>query len=296
MKKILITGCNGLLGQWLVQDLLGRGYEVVGVSKGAGRLQPAERFSYYEADITDDFGIQQILEKEKPHTIVHAAAVTQPDECQLNREHCEAVNVRATAQLLLSAEEHSSHFIYLSTDFVFDGEKGNYAEDDAMNPVNWYGFTKVQAEGIVETSTIPFAIIRTCLVYGKALNGTRNNIITWVRNSLAEGKLIKVVNDQWRTPTYVEDLVKGVILIIEKEATGSFHIAGSDRVTPYDMALATAAICGLNNALIEKVDASVFSQPAKRPPQTGLDISKARRELGFEPLGLVQGLQRMLGI
>jgi dTDP-4-dehydrorhamnose reductase len=92
----------------------------------------------------------------------------------------------------------------------------------------------------------------------------------------------------------VEDLVKGVILIIEKEATGSFHIAGRDLVTPYAMALATAAICGLNSTLIEKVDASVFSQPAKRPPKTGLDISKATRELGYEPLSLEQGLYRML--
>jgi dTDP-4-dehydrorhamnose reductase len=296
MKKVLITGANGLLGQHLVSLLLQRGFEVIAVGRGVNRLPFADaaNFRYYSADITDDLLVQGIFEKETPHTVVHAAAITQVDECQLNQEHCEAVNVRATAQLLLSAEACSSHFIYVSTDFVFDGEKGNYKESDDLNPVSWYGFTKVQAEAIAETSSIPFAIIRTCLVYGNAFTGTRSNIIHWVKKNLEERKPIKVVADQWRTPTYTEDLALGVLLVIEKQAAGIYHIAGRDLLTPYEMALQTAAFCKLDAALIEKVDAGSFSQPAKRPPRTGLDISKARRELGFEPIGFEDGLRRML--
>lgn len=296
MKKVLITGANGLLGQHLVKLLLQKGSHVIAVGKGESRLSfaGAGHLVYYSVDITNDFLLHQVMEKEKPDTIVHAAAVTQVDDCQLNQENCEAVNVRATAQLLLSAEAFSKHFIYISTDFVFDGQKGNYTETDDMNPVSWYGFTKVQAESIVETSEIPFAVVRTCLVYGNALAGTRSNIISWVKKSLEEGRQIKVVNDQWRTPTYVEDLAKAIWLIIQKEAKGVYHISGKDTLTPYDMALQTAAFCKLDASLIEKADAGSFTQPAKRPPRTGFDISKARSELGFEPLSFAEGLARML--
>ncbi len=293
--KILVTGSNGLLGQHLVKLLLQEGYNVVAVGKGENRLPFAnpEKLAYYGIDITDDFLLNEVLQKETPHTIVHAAAVTQVDDCQLHQENCEAVNVRATAQLLLSAETFSKHFIYISTDFVFDGEKGDYKEEDDMNPVSWYGFTKVQAEGIVETSEIPFAIVRTCLVYGNSLSGTRSNIVNWVKKSIEEGKHIKVVNDQWRTPTYVEDLARGILLVIQKKATGTYHISGKDTLTPYDMALQTAAFCNLDSSLIEKANAANFSQPAKRPPKTGFDISKARLQLGFEPITFEEGLKQM---
>ena len=131
-------------------------------------------------------------------------------------------------------------------------------------------------------------------MYGNNLTGSRSNIVNWVKKNLQERKPIKVVADQWRTPTYAEDLALGVLLLIEKQATGTYHIAGRDLLTPYEMALQTAAFCTLDAALIEKVDAASFSQPAKRPPNTGLDISKARQELGFEPIGFEEGLRRML--
>ena len=296
MRKVLVTGANGLLGQHLVNLLLQQGYQVIAVGKGASRLPftVSGFFRYYTADITEDFLLQQILEKEMPHTLVHAAAITQVDDCQLNQENCEAVNVRATAQLLLSAEACCKHFIYVSSDFVFDGEKGDYKEEDDLNPLSWYGFTKVQAEAITSTSEIPFAIVRTCLVYGNTLTGTRSNIINWVKKNLEEGKPIKVVNDQWRTPTYVEDLAKGVLLVIEKLATGTWHISGKDMLTPYEMAMQTAHYCQLDGSLIEKVDASTFSQPGRRPAKTNFDIGKARQQLGFEPISFEEGLRRML--
>jgi dTDP-4-dehydrorhamnose reductase len=152
------------------------------------------------------------------------------------------------------------------------------------------------AESIVETSNLSWSIVRTCLVFGNPVAGTRPNIISWVKHSLQEGKRIKVVSDQVRTPTYVEDLAKGILLVLEKRADGVFHISGKDRLTPYDMAIATARLLLLDEQLIEKVDASVFSQPARRPLRTGFDISKARQELGFEPLSFDEALKRTLGV
>ncbi len=293
--KIAITGTNGLLGQHLVRLLLSKGYQVVALAKGNDRSfnESHPGYKYYSVDISDDLNLHVLLCIEKPDILVHAAAITQVDECELNEKKCWDVNVQGTVRALVAAEFYSKHFIYVSTDFVFDGRKGNYSETDETSPISYYGVTKLQAESFVTDCEIPWAIVRTCLVYGNALSGTRSNIISWVKQNLEQNKPIKVVCDQVRTPTYVEDLAEGILLIIEKKAEGIFHISGKDVLTPYEMAIRTADNFGLNKLLIGKVDASLFVQPAKRPPKTGFDISKARRELGYEPVGFEEGLKKM---
>ena len=294
--KILVTGANGLLGQHLTKQLLEKGYTVIATGKGDARIQFKEwehQYLYYPLDITDANAVQLIMSTVQPEVVVHAAAMTQVDECELHPEKCERVNVTGTSQILVDAEMYSQHFIYISTDFVFDGETGNYKEEDDLRPVSYYGFTKMQAEAITETSTISWAIVRTCLVYGNALQGTRNNIITWAKSNLEQGKDIKVVADQYRTPTYVEDLAKGIALIIEKKAEGIYHISGKDLLTPYEMAVQTANLFNLDKSHIEKVDAATFKQPGRRPPKTGFIIDKARKDLGYEPVSFTEGLKKM---
>lgn len=297
MMKIAVTGANGLLGQYLVKHLLEEGYVVLATGRGPSRLpfKNSGTFSYHHADLTDKPAIRQMLIAERPDVLVHAGAMTQLDECEQHREECVEINVHATAHLLELAEVYSRFFIFISSDFVFDGKNGNYIEDDALGPVSWYGTSKQRAEQIVQSGKLPWAIVRTCLVYGNALSGSRSNMITWVKASLEDGKAIKVVGDQVRTPTYVEDLAKGIALIIHKKAAGIFHISGKDVLTPYQMAMATADYLHLKTDLISKVDASVFTQPATRPPLTGFNITKARDQLGFEPISFDEGLQRMFG-
>lgn len=289
--KVLLTGANGLLGQYLVKTLLEKGYRVVATGKGENRhpVEHADRFVYYEMDILDEPRVNEVMVKEKPEVVVHAAAMTQVDDCEKDPERCEAVNVRGTAQVLVNAEAVARHFIYISTDFVFDGEKGMYWEEEDCRPVNFYGFTKLQAEGIAETSTIPCAIVRTCLVYGNPLHGKRSNIFSWVKGSLEAGQPIKVVDDQWRTPTYVEDLAMGIEQIIDKGATGTFHLSGEEGMSPYGFACRVAAHFDLDAGLIDKVTAQNFTQPGRRPPRTGFNIEKAKRELGFSPRKLEEG-------
>ncbi|MFT3824496.1 MAG: SDR family oxidoreductase [Chitinophagaceae bacterium] len=295
--KILLTGANGLLGQHLTQLLLEKDHSVVATGRGNSRLpfETSEKYVYYDMDITDGNSVFAVMHREKPDVVVHAAAMTQVDECEVSPELSERVNVQGTSQVLVDAEQLSSQFIYISTDFVFDGEAGGYKEDDELMPVSHYGFTKMQAESIVQTSEIPWAIVRTALVYGKVLQGTRNNIVTWAKDSLEQGKTIKVVNDQVRTPTYVGDLAKGILLIIEKKAEGIFHIAGKDVLTPYQIAVQTAELFELDTTKIEQVDASTFSQPGRRPPKTNFIIDKARKELGYEPMSFAEGLKKMFG-
>jgi len=295
---ILITGANGLLGQNLVKLLLdSTAHKVIATGKGDSRLpfQQTPQYNYYPLDITDGVAVNDFIQYHKPDAIVHAAAITQPDPCELDQIACWNVNVTATRFLIEAAESVGSYFVYVSTDFVFDGMSGPYKEIDATGPVNYYGSSKLAAEKSVEESSLNWCIVRTVLVFGNILNGNRSNMISWVKDNLENGKPIKVVNDQWRTPTYVEDLANGILLAVDKKAAGIFHISGEEGMTPYDMAAATADYLRLDKSLMTKVNAATFSQPAMRPMKTGFNIDKAKKILNYQPLTFNEALSKMLG-
>ena len=295
--KVLITGANGLLGQHLVKLLIdSTNYMITATGKGVSRLpfNATNQFNYVSLDITNGVEVAAFIARDRPDIIIHTAAITQVDECEQNPIHCWNTNVTATRFLLGAAEIAGAAFIYISTDFIFDGISGPYLESDLPGPVNYYGSSKLGAEKSVMESKLPWCIIRTVLVYGNILVGNRSNMVSWVQNNLSQGKPIQVVSDQWRTPTYVEDLAKGILLAIENKAKGIYHISGEELLTPYDMAMATAAYLALDINLIEKVTASIFVQAAKRPAKTGFIIDKAKNELGFRPLSFKEGLKKML--
>jgi dTDP-4-dehydrorhamnose reductase len=244
-------------------------------------------------DITDAEAVAQVIGAEKPDYIINTAAMTNVDQCETEREKCRQVNVHAVANLIAAAADHNSFLLHLSTDFIFSGEYGPLAEDASPAPVNYYGESKLEAERLLQQSSINWAIARTALVYGITPNMSRSNIILWVKNSLEGSKSINVVDDQFRTPTLAEDLAMGCWLIVKHRAKGIFHISDQDIYTPYDMALQTARHFQLDLSLINRTDASAFSQPAKRPPKTGFIIEKAKKELGYQPHSLAQGLALM---
>jgi dTDP-4-dehydrorhamnose reductase len=293
--RILVTGANGFLGQNLVRSLLNNSFEVIATGKGQSRDLIPEHlpFSYYSLDLQDGDGFEKLFSEVKPTVIIHAGAMTQVDQCELHREDCYQVNVVATSKILQLANRYQSFAVFLSTDFVFDGLKGNYAEEDPIAPVNWYGKTKMEGEKMLKQLDIPWAIVRTCLVYGYSTDAGRLNIVTWVYSKLKKGEWIKVVDDQVRTPTYVEDLAEGITKIVETKSEGIFHLSGEETLTPYQMATKTAKHCGLDDGLIEKVNAQSFSQPAKRPAKTGFNIDKAKFKLGFVPTPFNKALAKI---
>lgn len=295
--KVVITGVNGLLGQYLVRDMAKAGFGVFATSRGTCRLPAydAVNYTYQPVDIRDKEAIRQYLSDVNPGIIIHAAAMAQPDACELNKDECRDINVNATAYIAEMAEKLGARLIYVSTDFVFNGDNGPYKEDDLPEPVNYYGKTKLEAEKIVQACTTNWAIARTILVYGNILSGTRSNMVTWVKDNLEKGNTIKVVNDQVRTPTYVEDLSAGIVLIARQNATGIFHISGKEVFTPYEMAVQVADYFGLDKSLMEKVTADTFTQPARRPLKTGFIIDKAEKELGYQPVSFKEGIQKMFG-
>ena len=290
--KILLTGSNGLLGQKLVALLREQpGVALVATSRGPNRL--ADRYPdlcYRALDVTDAAQVRQVLAREQPTHVIHAAALTNVDECELHRAACWLQNVTAVAHLVAGCARHGIHLTHLSTDFIFSGDAGPLAEDAVPAPVNFYGESKLAAEQLVQAGAGRWAIARTVLVYGVAHRYGRTNLVLWVRDALRAGQPIKVVSDQWRTPTLAEDLAQGCWLLARQAAQGIYHLSSDELLTPYDVALRVADYFGLDAGLIEKVDASTFSQPARRPARTGFLIGKARRELGYRPHTLAEGL------
>jgi dTDP-4-dehydrorhamnose reductase len=297
--RYLITGSNGLLGQHLVKLLRAAGHEVVATARGSNRLKDQQGYVFASLDITDAIQVHQVIAEYAPDVILHGAAMTQVDDCEREPAACWTSNVKATEHLVRAAQNVGAAFLLLSTDFIFDGADGPYDEQALPNPISYYGLSKVAAEMLLPTSGLRWGIARTVLVYGLAEDMSRSNIVLWVKKSLEEGKRIKVVNDQWRTPTLVQDLAEGCRLIAGKlledsqAVPGVFNISGKDLLTPYDMALQVADYFGLDRSLIAQADASTFTQTARRPAKTGFIIERARKELGYEPHTFSEGLKIM---
>lgn len=295
--KILVTGANGFLGYYLIELLLKNDHEVTATGKGDCRLPFAiyPRFLYLPMDFTDPDNVKNVFEATSPGIVVHTGAISKPDDCEKDQWAAYQANVEGTITLLNEAETRRCFFIFLSTDFIFDGVKGMYLEEDTPNPVNFYGKTKLEAETAVKEYHHAWAIVRTVLVYGRPLSG-RGNILSVVKEKLEKGEEYSVFDDQVRTPTYVMDLAKAIMAIIHQQATGVFHISGKDVLTPYEMACQTASLLQFDQTLIRKVNAVEFVQPAKRPAKTGFNIEKAKRVLGYNPVDFKEGLRLTFGL
>lgn len=290
-RRFLITGSNGLLGQKLVELLVrDASIQTIATARGENRLPFKDAYDYFSMDITNPEEIEKVIAATRPAVIIHTAAMTNVDQCELEKEDCWKQNVNAVEFLVSACEKYNVFLVHVSTDFIFDGKAGPYTEDAEPNPVSFYGWSKYAAEKIVRHSTIQWAIARTVLVYGIAHDMSRSNIILWVKKSLEEGKNIKVVTDQFRTPTLAEDLAQGCFLIADQKAEGIFNISGKDLYTPYQMAIMAADYFGLDKSLISETDASSFTQPAKRPPRTGFDLTKSEHILGYKPHTFQEGI------
>lgn len=292
MQTILITGANGFVSWYLIRDLLEKKYRIIATGKGPSRLSFADENLFYEPlDFTDADEVNAVFEKYNPDVVVHSGAMSKPDECELNKESAFLTNVTGTEYLLNAAATCNSYFLFISTDFVFEGKTLQYKEADELRPVNYYGETKKLAEEAVKKHSFGWSIVRTILVYGKPMSG-RQNILTTVANALQKSEPLKIFSDQTRTPTYVEDLTNAVAAMILKKSNGVYHISGADVVTPYQMAVAVAAHLGYDPAKIEAVTAATFKQPAVRPPVTGFDLTKAATELFYKPISFADGLKK----
>lgn len=298
--KILVTGSNGLLGQKLTDLLIqDNEIELIATARGQNRHPKSGSdagYTYIELDITDSQSVEGLLKDVKPDIVIHTAAMTQVDDCEFEKEQCVRLNIDCVEHLARLSQELNYRLIHLSTDFIFDGTKPMYKEEDEANPLSYYGWSKLEAEKKVLEFAKNYAILRTVLVYGKVADMSRSNIMLWSYNTLKDKKNAKVVYDQFRTPTLAEDLAMGCKLAALSDVNGIFNIAGKDYLSIYELVEKIAEMYGFEMSNIERVSSTTLSQAAKRPPITGLDISKAREVLAYEPHSLEDGIRICLGM
>jgi len=288
IAKIMITGCNGLLGQKLVAQFDGN-FEVLGVDLGEKSVLEGENFQYLKLDITKRKEVKKAILDFKPEFIINCAAYTDVDGCERNKSLCWEVNVGGVENLIYAGKKVGAKIIHLSTDYVFNGKRGSYTEEDQPDPINYYGKSKLASENAIKASGIDYVIIRTAVLYGKAI-GVAPNFVTWLLEKLRKGEKVNIVDDQFGNPTLADNLASGIRKMVSMDASGLYHLAGREVIDRYNFALKIAQIFNLDESLINRVKTDQLNQLAKRPLMAGLVVEKVQEELGVKLLNVEEGL------
>ena len=291
MDTLLVTGSNGLLGATIIQQAKGA-YRVVALSQHPSAGGAVGAGAFYQADIRDSSRIEDIVAQVRPRAIVHTAAMTSVDGCELQPEEAWGINVAGTENVARAAQGVPTRLIFLSTDYVFSGDRGPYVEGDDPQPLSVYGRTKLEAERLVAELCPDHCIARTSVLYG-CVPGTRPNFVTWLLEELRGDKAVTAVTDQVSSPTLVDNLAKMVLAMVAGDAHGVYHAVGAEWLSRYDFALRVARLFELDPALVRPGQTPALKQPALRPRHSGLSVHRVPEELGVRPLGVDQGLQAL---
>lgn len=290
-RRILVVGANGMLGQRVVEfyshlkdvELLGTSVEEKFVF---------DDLEYLQSDISNRNDIKNIVKDFCPDFIINAAAFTNVDLSETERELAWKINVKGVEYLAEASRILDTHLIHISTDYIFDGKSGPYLENDIPNPLGYYARTKLASENVLKISGIRYTILRTNVLYGTA-KYSRPDFVKWVVDSLRAEKEIKIVDDQINNPTFIDDLVQGINKIVELHKEGIYNIGGNEFLSRYDFTILIADYFNLDKSLIKKIKTEELNQPARRPLKSGLITIKAQSELGYRPRTIIQTLELM---
>jgi dTDP-4-dehydrorhamnose reductase len=286
VQKLLITGTSGLLGNKIV-DVAKHNYEVIPTHN----TKPLHSNSL-KLEITNLNEALSIFNKLEPTIVIHTASETNVDKCETEKEHAWKTNVKGTRNIAEACKNVGAKLIYISTDYVFDGEKGLYNEEDKPNPVNYYGLTKLEGERQVIEHSENYAVLRTSVLYG--WHPWKQNFVTWVINQLKQEKEINVVDDHYNTPTLADNLAEIAIEVAEKDRRGLYHASGRERISRYEFAKQIARTFNLNAEIVKPAKMSQLTAwIAKRPRDSSLNTSKIQKQLKTKPLDITEGLNKM---
>jgi dTDP-4-dehydrorhamnose reductase len=286
MEKIVVAGASGLLGS-----------KIIGKVEKKYAIYPTHATrplfpNSLKMNITDEIEVKRIFSKVKPDILIHTAAETNVDKCENNKDYALRVNAEGTKVLAKACNQVDARIVYVSTDYVFDGKKGLYTEEDKPNPVNYYGLTKLMGEKYVAELCEGFVILRTSVLYG--VHPEKPNFATWVIKSLKEKKRLTVIEDHYNSPTFADNLAEVILEIIDKRLEGVYHTAGSERISRYKFALKIAETFDFNAGLISPIKMSELKVwTAKRPKDSSLRVDKVKKRINTELLGITQGLREM---
>ena len=290
-KRVLIFGANGMLGQRTIHLFTQAGnYEIL-----ASSSEPEPFFSgieYKQVDFTQREAVKNIILNFYPDVIINAAAYTNVDKAESDRELCWKVNVKGLEFITEAARVVDCHIIHISTDYVFDGTKGPYSEIDTPNPFGYYSRTKLASENALKIGGAPFTILRTNVLYGIIKTG-RADFVRWVVDSIRTEKPIRIVTDQINNPTFLDDLASAIHNVIVKKKFGLYHTGGREFLSRYDFTLRIADYFNLDKSLITPIVTAELNQPAPRPLKSGLITIKAESEFGFKPHSIEESFEKM---
>ncbi|MFZ3147629.1 MAG: dTDP-4-dehydrorhamnose reductase [Methanothrix sp.] len=281
MTDILVIG-SGLLGRTVA--LACRNSYATALTYNTNPLK-IDGCETYQMDMTARVDLIRSL---KPQYIVLTAAMTNVDGCETDRPGAWNANAVGPKNVALAARDIGAKLIYVSTDYVFDGERGMYHEDDPTSPIDYYGDSKLAGESFVQEILEYYAIVRTSVLYG--WNPVRLNFVTWAVQELKSGNKINIVNDQYNSPTLSSNLAEMILSL--KDETGIFHTAGSERINRYDFSIKIAKAFRLDESLVNPITSDQLSWKARRPMDSSLDTSKVSQFA--KPLNVKEGLNAML--
>jgi len=290
-NRILIIGSNGMLGQRLTEFYkLSGDVELLTCSiEDKSFIKDVE---YRKLDITDVSEVKSVVMDFFPDEIINTAAFTNVDGAEKEKELAWKINVGGVKNIARYAQAIDAHIVHISTDYVFDGKNGPYSETDKPNPIGYYGRTKLASENELKVSGARFSVVRTNVLYGPAKFG-RPDFVKWVVSSLRNGTEIKIVTDQFGNPTFIDDLVFGIDAIVERQAESTYNIGGKDFLTRFQFTMKIAEFFELDKSLIKPIITADLHQLAARPLKSGLVISKAKSELGYNPHSVNDALKIM---
>ena len=299
--RVLIIGASGFIGRHLMRRLSEtRRHEIFATYRSRAPMDDGN--SWRRVELTDAAGLAQVFQSARPDVVVHLAAIADLRTAEREPETATAVNVTATSTIVRLSDLHRAKLVFVSTEYVFSGERGYYREDDTPSPTTHYGRTKWQAEQEVAKLAARWNILRTSIVYGWTAPGQRN-FVPWLIESLQSGHPYQGSTDVYRTPIFVGHLTDGIAALVEGDYPGIHHVAGSDWVSMYDFATAIADAFRLDRKLVVPVEAASESlsgavgQDASGAVRSldalGLDCTKTMATLGLDHPGLAEGIAAM---
>jgi len=289
--RVLITGGTGLLGKTLLETAPA-GWEVFATYyRNRPPLEWSARF--YPLDVRDEHSISSLFDALRPEVVIHTASIGSVDEAERNPFPVHQVNVGGTKSIAGACGRRGAFLVHLSTNAVFDGKNPPYAEESPLVAANRYGALKIEAEDWVRRSGAPVLIIRPILMYGWPLPGGRDNVVVRWLTCLEKGETVEVTEAIFSMPLWAADCAEVIWRALEGKKTGTYHVAGADRISLATFAKITARVFSCAERLVVPVPNSRFSVLAPRPMDTSFVTTKMERELGVRPLGVVAGLTRM---
>lgn len=297
--KVLIVGSTGQVGRCLSARFSARGESVVAAY--SSRPPGPGPYVAEHLDKTDAGAVSRVVDRHRPDLIVDTGALHNVDFCESNEALALAVNRDGTAALAKAAHKGNAQFVFVSTDFVFDGRKGSpYVETDGPNPESVYARSKREGE-VRATEACPGAIVvRPSVIYSwigpggsdASSSGKGVNFGTWLARELSHGRAVRIIRDQIASPTLADDLAGAIVGLVDRDADGVFHASGSTAISRYDFSCRLARRLGLDETLITPVSTADLHQLARRPPNSSLDSTKLAQLARYEMLDLTRALDR----